>query len=43
MAWGRGDFLAAGMIITILIIATLLVLSMLGAGNPTNNSVFPFR
>lgn len=43
MAWGRSDFLAAGMILTIIIIGILIAANMLGVFSINNNSVFPFR
>ena len=43
MAWNKSDYLAAGIIIFIAVIAFLLAAYMTGTWSPTNNSLFPFK
>ena len=43
MAWGKNDFMAAGMIIIIISVAVIVGLYVSGNFNPSVNTVYPFR
>lgn len=43
MAWDRNDFMAAGLILAIIILAVIIGLYVSGAWNPSIDTVFPFK
>jgi len=42
LVWNKNDYLAAGLIITIIVVAVLIGLNIAGVFNPNINTAFPF-